>query len=63
MLEAVQAACERLARPVALGQALVTGDAPLAGARARAVRDLRWAITHYRQTLRHSDPDREGPGA
>jgi len=55
----VQAACERLARPVALRPALVTEDAPLAGARAQAVRDLRWAITHYRQTLRHNDPDRE----
>ena len=54
--EAVQAACERLARPVALRPALVTEDAPLAGARARAVRDLRSAITHYRQTLRHPDP-------
>lgn len=31
--------------------------------RAQAVRDLRWAITHYRQTPRHNDPDREAPGA
>jgi hypothetical protein len=48
---------------VALRPALVTEDAPLAGARAQAVRDLRSAITHYRQTLRHNDPDREAPGA
>ena len=63
VLEAVQAACGRLTRAVALRPALVTEDAPLAGARAQAVRDLRWAITHYRQTLRHNDPDREAPGA
>ena len=63
VLEAVQAACERLARPVALRPALVTEDAPLAGARAQAVRDLRWIITHYRQTLRHNDPERAAPGA
>jgi predicted NBD/HSP70 family sugar kinase len=63
VLEAVQAACERLARPVALRPALVTQEAPLAGARAKAVRDLRWVITHYRQTLRHNDPERAAPGA
>jgi len=63
VLEVVQAACERLACPVALCPALVTEDAPLAWARAQAVRDLRTAITHYRQTLRHNDPDREAPGA
>jgi hypothetical protein len=41
----------------------VTEDAPLAGARAQAVRDLRCAITPYRQTLRRNDPGREAPGA
>ena len=52
ILEAVRAACEHLARPVAIRPALVTGDAPLAGARAHAVHELQWAVTQYRTTLR-----------
>jgi len=52
ILEAVQAAVDRLARPVTLRPALVTENAPLAGARARAIDDLRSAITRYRQILR-----------
>jgi len=51
VLEEVRAACERLARPVAIRPALVTGDAPLAGARAHAVHELQSAITQYRATL------------
>ncbi len=34
-----------------LRPALVTGNAPLAGARTQAIHDLRSAITRYRQTL------------
>jgi predicted NBD/HSP70 family sugar kinase len=51
ILEAVRAACERLARPVAIRPALVTGNAPLAGARAHAIHELQSAITQYRTTL------------
>ncbi len=51
ILEAISAACERLARPVAIRPALVTGDASLAGARAHAVRELQSAITRYRTTM------------
>jgi predicted NBD/HSP70 family sugar kinase len=51
VLEAVRAARERLARPVAIRPALVTGDAPLAGARTQAVHELQSAITQYRTTL------------
>jgi predicted NBD/HSP70 family sugar kinase len=51
VLEEVRAACERLARPVTIRPALVTGDAPLAGARAQAVHELQSAITRYRTTL------------
>jgi predicted NBD/HSP70 family sugar kinase len=51
VLEAVRAARERLARPVAIRPALVTGDAPLAGARTHAVHELQSAITQYRTTL------------
>jgi hypothetical protein len=51
ILEAVRAACERLARPVAIRPAMVTGNAPLAGARERAVHELQSAITQYRTTL------------
>lgn len=58
ILEAVQAAVDRLARPVTLRPALVTGNAPLAGARTQAVHDLRSAITRYRQTLRRHPLDR-----
>jgi predicted NBD/HSP70 family sugar kinase len=50
--EVVRTACDRLARPVALRPAVLTKEAPLAGARAQAVRDLRSAITRYRQTMR-----------
>jgi predicted NBD/HSP70 family sugar kinase len=53
VLAAVRAACEQLARPVAIRPALVTGDAPLAGARAHAVHELQSAITQYRTTLQH----------
>jgi predicted NBD/HSP70 family sugar kinase len=52
VLEAVGAACERLARPVVIRSARVPGNAPLAGARAHAVRELQSAITRYRTTLR-----------
>ena len=62
VLDAVRAGCDRLARPVALRSALVTEDAPLVGARAHAVRGLRAAITHYRQTLRSDHTDGEAPG-
>jgi predicted NBD/HSP70 family sugar kinase len=51
VLEAVRAACQQLARPVAIRPALVTGEAPLAGARTHAVRELRSAVTRYRTTL------------
>ena len=51
VLEAIRAACERLARPVMMRSARVPGNAPLAGARAHAVRELRSAITQYRTTL------------
>lgn len=50
--DVVRTACDRLARPVALRPAVLTKEAPLAGARAQAVRDLRSAITRYRQTMR-----------
>lgn len=63
VLDAVRAARDRLARPVTLRPALVTEDAPLAGARAQAVRDLRAAITRYRQTMRRDHPDAEASGA
>ena len=59
ILEAVRAAVDRLARPVTLRPALVTGNAPLAGARTQAIHDLRSAITRYRQTLRRHPLDRE----
>jgi predicted NBD/HSP70 family sugar kinase len=62
VLESVRAACARLGRPVALRPALVTKDASLVGARAQAVRDLRSAITQYRQTLRGDHSDVLGPG-
>ncbi len=52
VLEEVRAACKRLARPVTIRPALVTGDAPLAGARTHAVHELQSAITQYRTTLR-----------
>ncbi len=52
ILEAVRAACEGLARPVEIRPAMVTGNAPLAGARERAVRELQSAITRYRTSLR-----------
>jgi predicted NBD/HSP70 family sugar kinase len=52
VFEVVQAACNRLARPVALRPALLITDAPLAGARAHAVRDLQSVITQYRRTMR-----------
>jgi len=51
IIGAVRAACERLARPVAIRPAMVTGNAPLAGARERAVHELQSAITQYRTTL------------
>jgi predicted NBD/HSP70 family sugar kinase len=51
VLAAVRAAGDRLVRPVALRPALVAQDAPLAGARAQAVLELRTAITGYRRTL------------
>ena len=51
VLEAVRAACEHLARPIAIRRALVTADAALAGARAHAVHELQSAITQYRTTL------------
>ncbi len=59
ILDAVQAAVDRLARPVMLRPALVTENAPLAGARTQAIHDLRSAITRYRQTLRRHPFDRE----
>ena len=59
ILEAVQAAVGRLYRPVTLRPVLVTENAPLAGARTRAIHDLRSAITRYRQTLRRHPLDRE----
>ena len=40
-----------------LRPALVTGNAPLAGARTQAIHDLRSAITRYRQTLRRQPLD------
>jgi predicted NBD/HSP70 family sugar kinase len=51
ILDTVRAACEHLARPVAIRPALVTADAPLAGARAHAVHELQSTITQYRTTL------------
>jgi hypothetical protein len=51
VLEAVRDARERLARPVAIRPALVTGDASLAGARAHAIHALQSAIAQYRTTL------------
>ena len=51
VVEAVCAGCERLARTVAIRPALVTGDAPLAGARAQAVHELQSTITQYRTML------------
>ena len=48
VLEAARAARERLARPVAIRPALVTDDAPLAGARAHAIHELQSAIIQYR---------------
>jgi predicted NBD/HSP70 family sugar kinase len=62
VLGAVRGACDRLARPVALRPARVTENAPLAGARAQAVRDLRSAITQYRQTLYRDQPCGEPSG-
>ena len=53
VLEEIRTACERLARPVAIRPALMTGDAPLAGARTQAVHELQSAITQYRTTLQH----------
>jgi len=50
-VELVRAACNRLARPVALRPALLARNAPLAGVRAQAVRELRSAITQYRRTM------------
>ncbi len=52
VLDEVGAACGRLTRPVEVRPARVKGDAPLAGARAHAVHELRSAITKYRTTLR-----------
>jgi predicted NBD/HSP70 family sugar kinase len=51
VLEAVRAASEQLARPVSIRPALVTGNAPLAGARAHARHELQLAVTQYRTTL------------
>jgi predicted NBD/HSP70 family sugar kinase len=51
VLDAIGTACEHLARPIAIRHAVVTGDAPLAGAREHAVRELQSAITQYRTTL------------
>jgi predicted NBD/HSP70 family sugar kinase len=59
VLNAVRAARDSLARPVALRPPLVTEDAPLAGARGQAVHDLRSAITQYRQTVRRDHADTE----
>jgi predicted NBD/HSP70 family sugar kinase len=51
VLEAVRAASGQLARPVSIRPALVTGNAPLAGARAHARHELQLAVTQYRTTL------------
>jgi hypothetical protein len=63
VLAAVRGARGRLARPGMLRPAAVTEDAPLAGARAQAVRELRSAITRYRQTIGRDHPGPEAPGA
>lgn len=57
LAEAEAGSAEAETRPVTLRPALVTGNAPLAGARTQAIHDLRSAITRYRQTLRRQPLD------